>query len=762
MAFPTTVAPVVTNPGGTGNTITPTLPSGHAAGDVIEIWIGNSGVTTWSAPAGWIIKQQIASGGNASTGVVGTLLRRLVLPGDTLPLTSPTCTLNATVTRGAIAFVKRGADIDGVHTAPEWLAFSGTTGSANPIRPTSVTTRSPENLVTHYYVQRAATNAPEPSNYTQVQEIVISGTIVINVSERNVAAQATVLNNQDASPTSGVRWVGMMSCTPTPDYPYYRASASATVASGTSVTPALPTGTTASDVNGRKDFVIATVEAAGNAIAIAPNTPGDWTEITGFSDNTSGNGTTARKYWALYDGSLDRAFTRPTNGELSAYLNTYHNVHQTVPIGAVNKRQNASSTTSTWNALTRTTAKVTMNSTCVADAVPNFTSPTGWIERMDGLGMTCCDQSFDATGSTASASFTLSTASPTLVGLIEIIAATASVPITVTPGTLALTTTEFAPSLKLAITPGTLSLTSSTFAPTVITGTTVTPSTASLSISTFALTLSEKVTPSTLVLTLTWFAPKLSETLTPNFAALTLTAFAPSLDSSVTVTPNATSLTLATFAPQLTLATTPSTVSLTTSTFASVLRTSVTPTTGTLSTAAFAPALKTAVIPSTQTLTLTTFAPSIGGQITITPSTASLVLSQFAPTIVTPQTVTPTTQALTLSTFAPSAVVGSAVTPTTVNLTLNTFAPRLAISIIPTTANLTLTEFIPQLLAVLNLASPTTLTLTTFAPNVSAAPSFVVTFPVSLTINSMNTGSTISLMGTGSTLNSMDTGTTLQ
>jgi hypothetical protein len=39
---------------------------------------------------------------------------------------------------------------------------------------------------------------------------------------------------------------------------------------------------------------------------------------------------------------------------------------------------------------------------------------------MDGLGISCSDQVFDAGGVAASASFTLSAASPTLVGLVEI------------------------------------------------------------------------------------------------------------------------------------------------------------------------------------------------------------------------------------------------------------------------------------------------------------------------------------------------------
>lgn len=212
MAFPTTFASVVTNPGGTGSTITPALPS-HAANDVIEIYVAKTGNVSWSAPAGWTIRQQLTSPGTASTASVGTLLYRKVLPGDALPLASPVCSLGATVTRSAVAITKRGANVDNVHTSSAW-AFGATTGTNNPIRPPSITTSTPDALVHHYYCQRVATNAPEPTSYTQVQEVVISGTLVLNVAQRNVAAQNTVLSNQDASPTSGGRWVGMIAATP--------------------------------------------------------------------------------------------------------------------------------------------------------------------------------------------------------------------------------------------------------------------------------------------------------------------------------------------------------------------------------------------------------------------------------------------------------------------------------------------------------------------------------------------------------------------
>jgi hypothetical protein len=182
---------------------------------VIEIWVANTGVTTWSAPAGWTTRQQTPSSGTASTGVIGTLLYHKVVAGDTLPLSSPTCNLGATVTRAAIAFIKRGANVDNVYTDTAWSAFNGTAaGTVNPIRPATVTTVTADMLVNVYYVQKAATNAPEQSGYAQTQEVVISGTLVANVSQKNVSVSGTSLSNQDASPTSGARWVGMIGCTP--------------------------------------------------------------------------------------------------------------------------------------------------------------------------------------------------------------------------------------------------------------------------------------------------------------------------------------------------------------------------------------------------------------------------------------------------------------------------------------------------------------------------------------------------------------------
>lgn len=435
MASATTRDSTATNPGGTGTTITVTLPT-HAAGDVITIVIGNTGNVLWAGnPAGWdrVDQRSVGSSGN---GLVGTVFKRRVLSGDTLPLTDPTFTLGATVTREAFAWADDGASEEGVMTLPAWGARGFATGTANPIRPPSVTTLAPEMLVHIFYFQRSATNAPDPSGYTQDEEIIISGTLVGNAASRTVPDQNTVLANQDASPTSGVRWVAGIICVPSADYPYYRAGSQATTGSGTNVTPVKPTGTTNSDVNGNADIMIATVEGSGSTTLAATDT-GLWTEVGGaWSGTTSGGGSSVKKFWAKATVTPNMQFTRTGTGEISACITTYYGCHQTAPIGTFDADARASSTTSTFDAITRSVTKVIVQATCVADATPAFTSPAGWTERMDGLGISCADQIYDAGGSSASASFTLSSASPTLVGLLEIIGLASANPQSQAPRTM--------------------------------------------------------------------------------------------------------------------------------------------------------------------------------------------------------------------------------------------------------------------------------------------------------------------------------------
>jgi len=105
----------------------------------------------------------------------------------------------------------------------------------------------------------------------------------------------------------------------------------------------------------------------------------------------------------------------------------------------------------------------------------------------------------------------------------------------VTPPTLALTLTEYAPTVKTPrlVTPTTLVLSITEYAPVIKVGITITPSTLALSLTEYAptVTFTENVlaTPSTLALSLTEYAPtvKTPRLVTPPTLALSLTMYAP-------------------------------------------------------------------------------------------------------------------------------------------------------------------------------------------------------------------------------------------
>jgi hypothetical protein len=762
VAFPVKQDSVVTNPGGTGSSIVPVLAS-HAANDEIEIWVTKTGNAAWSAPANWTIKHQVISPGTATTATVGTLLYRRVLSTDTLPLPNPTCNLGATVTRHAIARTIRGADIEGVYITPSWSATAIGSGTANPIRPASVTTPAPEMLVTHYYCQRVATNAPEPSGYTQDQEVITSGTLVTNVSQKNVSGQSTILANQDASPTSGGRWASVITCAPSIDYPYYRSGSQAT-ATGTSVTPARPTGTTNSDQRGNKDVMIATVEASGTA-NVDPVDFDLWQEITTWTGVTSGNGTTVKKFWCYATASPNMTFTRETSGEISVCVTTYYNCHQTNPIGNSDADPRASSTTSTWDAVTRSSARCVMQATCVADATPSFTSPAGWIERMDGLGIACSDQTFQVADVTGADSFTLSAGSPTLVGLVEIRNLMAADNVTVTPTTLNLTITKFAPTLRLTITPAVKNFTTAGFAPKL--AFTLMPTLAALTTTWFALSLELRVTPSTQSLVLTTFVPTVDtgggqETVAiPATASLTLSTFASAL--ALSVVPDSISLTLSEFAPALELVTIPATTGLNLSGFASSVNLGDVPSTASLVTAGFAPVLELKTVPLTANLSVLGFANNIG--LGVIPSPASLTLGTFAPTIETQ--IIPIATSLTLSVLAPT--LETRIILNTASLTIETFGLSLNSEFIPQVTGLTLTAstsaldlgLVPQpAVLILSTSVPvldlrltpqaTNLTLTTSGPSLGGEVTITsVTAILNLTTFSVQLSETVIVGATG-------------
>ena len=82
-----------------------------------------------------------------------------------------------------------------------------------------------------------------------------------------------------------------------------------------------------------------------------------------------------------------------------------------------------------------------------------------------------------------------------------------------------------------------------------------------------------------------------------------------------------------------------------------------------------------------------------------TPTTLALILTTYAPTVSTPVLVTPTTLALTLSTFAPSIAIDFKVIPATLVLTLTSYAPSTIVGYIftPSTLALLLTFYAPSL-----------------------------------------------------------------
>lgn len=275
----------------------------------------------------------------------------------------------------------------------------------------------------------------------------------------------------------------------------------------------------------------------------------------------------------------------------------------------------------------------------------------------------------------ASVSLTLSTFAPQL-------------QVTLTPASTSLTLTTFAPSVIIIVTVPAASLSLTTFAPTVTATAhvTVTPVTASLALTTFAVQLREVVTPANQSLTLTMFTAKLVQAVTPASASLSLTAFAPTVTTNTILTPASVALTLTANAPQLREATTPSAASLSLATFAPTVTTTahvtVTPTTATLTLTGFPPQLREQVTPSATTLTLTTFAPEL--RLAVTPATATLSLSTSAPVLVLD--VQPVSAMLVLTVFAPIVEISGDITltPAQANLTLTTFAPTVTAGVIIT------------------------------------------------------------------------------
>lgn len=730
MAFPITFASVVTSPGGTGSTITPVLPS-HAAGDVIEIFVAKTGNVAWNAPSGWTIKQQLITSGSAAASTAGTLLYRLVLPGDSLPLPNPVCTLGATVTRSAVAVTKRDADINGVHTAAPWLAFGGATGNSNPIRPPAITTVTPDGAVYHYYCQRGATNAPEPTSYTQTREAIVSGTLVLNVSERNVADLSTTLSNQDASPASGVRWVGMIVATPSVVPPVVVTPATAsltltTFAPTAEVTSASTILTDNFDDNSRDTLkwglgsiafenASVGVAEANQRVEISPLSSEPTPAIYGYrSTNTYDfTGRQARVRIAADIASDTEAW-------LVVVLDVDNYVRIWVAGGVLNTRSrvgagNSNQSHGTYDFATQNHWRIRHDDDA-DEIVFEVGDGTGWSElRRIARPFTITAMRVYLSGGTGG-----SVASPALVTFDDFVLNELT---QVTPSAGSLSLTTFAPTLAVVnrLTPTTRSLSLTTFAPTVVATEeeVVTPNAATLTTTTFAPVVRTvtRVIPTVVTLSLTGFAPQLAQTITPTPATITTTNFAVTLRTALT--PGTGSLTVTTFAPTISISD----------------NVRVTPNVASLSLTTTTTSLRTTVTPAFQSLTTTTFTPTItaANNAVVTPDPASLALDSFAPQLTT--TNTPVTHSLTLTTFASVASVTQRVIPTTSNLTVSTFAPSVVTGtrVVPAPAILTLTTTGLTLQEIVTV-SPETLTLTTFPPAIIADVDVTITpLPASLT-----------------------------
>lgn len=131
----------------------------------------------------------------------------------------------------------------------------------------------------------------------------------------------------------------------------------------------------------------------------------------------------------------------------------------------------------------------------------------------------------------------------------------------VTPGTLALTITTYAPTIAIdfEVIPTTLALAITTYAPTVTASDhqVATPTTLALAITTYApvIAIDRTLTPTTLALILTTYAPTVStpRLVTPTTLALAVTLYTPTVSTPRLVTPSTLALTITTYAPVITI-----------------------------------------------------------------------------------------------------------------------------------------------------------------------------------------------------------------
>lgn len=411
MGVPVPQSQVVTNPGGTGTTITIVLPS-HVEDDEIEIvvaWKGNQAPTVLT---GWTHRFTPTTG-TATNGLgIGVWWRR-VGPSETV--SNPTLTIGATaVERIAIAFLTRGADIDNPGNT-FWQKQSTVGNSASPA-PAGITTLAPNYLLYQIVAARGNTAITPNASYTELQDAAVGSTLALNLTHRTQATAATV--SGETSTISSNRWVAAIIAIPSPDYPYFRSQTS-TTANSTGVTGTLPTGTTDADFYGRADGMLAVVKAAGSGINITADAA--WANVANWDIDTSTGSDSVEVFAAEYASGRSLSFTRPTSGVISVQLLTYRNIHQTAFIGNSSANTQAG-TPSTFDAQVRQNTKSTVVSLIVTDADANnvHAAPSGFTERSDGLGIGSADRTYEDGGTTPAGSWTTTNAA-NVVGLIELL-----------------------------------------------------------------------------------------------------------------------------------------------------------------------------------------------------------------------------------------------------------------------------------------------------------------------------------------------------
>jgi hypothetical protein len=261
-------------------------------------------------------------------------------------------------------------------------------------------------------------------------------------------------------------------------------------------------------------------------------------------------------------------------------------------------------------------------------------------------------------------------------------------PVVVTPSTLALTLTGYAPTVLTprTVTPSTLALALTEYAPTVINPQSATPDTLALALTQYApsVVIGKRVIPDTPALLLTEYAPTVvnPQGQPPDTLALTLTAYAPAVIIGVHATPDTVALVLTKYAPAVVQGYnfTPDTVALVLTEYAPTVLTPRTATPDTLSLllTKYAPVISLAIIPGVLSLLLTSYPPTALTPRLVTPDVLALLLTRLAPNVAIDRRVSPDTLALALTQYAPTVVNPRLVTLDTLALLLTLFAPEVA------------------------------------------------------------------------------------